>query len=138
MKRGRKSAADLAVAPVVTVIPRPTAPDHLTEDEAAVWERIVTCMAPDYFRGHHLDQLANLCRHVVAARRLSAWVEKILSGEISGEIAEVERLLRMRARETGAANALARSLRLTKQAVVSPKGAAGQTAPDASKLWEFK
>src|SRR5690606_24491931 len=118
MKRGRKAAAELAIAPVVTITPRPAAPDHLTDAEAEVWERIVRSMAPDYFKPHDFDQLANLARHVVTARLVSEWAEKVLSGEREGDVEDVERLLRMRAKETASANALARSLRITKQAMV--------------------
>ena len=135
MKPGRKSAAELAVAPIVTVAPRPVAPDHLTDAEAEVWERTVRSMAADYFRGANLDQLANMCRHVVTARRISEWAEKVLSNERDGEIEDVERLLRMRAKETASANALARSLRLTKQATVSPKGANGKAAYEGPRPW---
>jgi len=136
-KRGRKSAAELAIAaPVIEVVPRPVAPDHLTDDEAEVWEAVVACMAGDYFTAPQLDQLANMCRHIVTARRISAWVEKTLAGDTEGDIADVDQLLRMRERETRAANALARSLRLTKQSQISPKGAHGQQASNRPKPWD--
>ena len=136
-KRGRKSAAELAVSPVVEVVPRPPAPEHLSDDEARVWEDMVCSMRADYFRRSDHDTLANLCRHVVAARHVSAWIGKALADPES-DIELVERLYRMRREETKAANALARSLRLTKQAQQSPKGAGGALAsnPDAKKPWE--
>jgi hypothetical protein len=37
--RGRKSAAQLAIAPqVVEIIPRPVAPGDLTDEQAAEWD----------------------------------------------------------------------------------------------------
>jgi hypothetical protein len=137
MKRGRRSAAELSMAPIVEVISRPAAPDHLTDDEASIWEGFVSGMRADYFRRGDFDTLANLCRHIHAARRVSQWIEMALSDpEIGIEV--VDRLMRMRQRETAQANALARSLRLTKQAQSSPKGAGGATVDGTlRKPWEI-
>jgi hypothetical protein len=138
MKRGRKSAAELSIAPVVAVIPRPAAPDHLTDAEAQVWEAMVGSVEGGYFRATDHDQLANLCRHIVAARLISAWVERILSGEAEGEIDDIDKLLRMRQRETAQANALARSLRLTKQAQMHQRTAArAMLDVTGPKPWEM-
>ena len=45
-KRGRKSAAELAVAPVIDVEPRPVAHDKLTDEEAREWQAVVRPSAP--------------------------------------------------------------------------------------------
>jgi len=134
-KRGRKSAAELAIAPLVQVIPRPVAPDHLTNDEAGVWEAAVSTMAADYFRPSDYDALASLCRHTVSARRISRWIEKAI-GDEGIDLETMDRLHRMRERETRAASAMARTLRLTKQAQISAKGAAGRVSPPGPKPWE--
>lgn len=133
--RGRKSAAELSTVQIVEVIPRPAAPDHLSDAEAAVWESAVSCMRADFFRRSDYDTLANMCRHVVSARDVTKWIERALEREDFG-VEDIDRILKMRERETRAANALARSLRLTKQAQYSARGAAGKTASDASKPWE--
>ncbi|MGR3512739.1 MAG: hypothetical protein ACU0GG_08240 [Paracoccaceae bacterium] len=135
-KRGRKSAAELAIAPVIEVVPRPAAPDHLSDDEARIWEDAVSSMVADYFRRSDFDTLANMCRHVVAARDVTAWINRALADEDT-DISDIDRLLKMRERETRAANALARSLRLTKQAQYSAKGAHGKGAPAGAKPWEM-
>lgn len=134
--RGRKSAAELSTAPIIEVIPRPAAPDHLTDAEAQIWESYVSGVAGDYFRKADFDTLANLCRHTYAVRRISQWLEKALDDPETG-IEDIDRLMRMRQRETAQANALARSLRLTKQASVSPKGAGTATLRGSARhLWE--
>ena len=134
-KRGRKSAAEMAIAPVVQVVPRPAAPDHLTNDEAAVWEDMVSGMEATYFRRADFDTLAGYCRHTVAAREISIWLRRAHEDEET-DVSDVDRLLKMRERETRAANALARSLRLTKQSQYSARGAAGKQASDAPRPWE--
>ncbi len=133
--RGRKSAAELSIAQLVEVVPRPAAPDHLSDTEAEIWESAVSGMKADYFRRSDFDTLANMCRHVVSARDVTEWIGQALESEDMG-IQEIDRLLKMRERETRAANALARSLRLTKQAQYSTRGAAGKLASDGAKPWD--
>ncbi len=134
-KRGRKSAAELAVAPVVTVAPRPVAPVHMTDDEAGVWEAAVATMEATYFRPSDFDTLANLCRHAVSARRISRWIEEAI-GDEDTDLETLDRLHRMRERETRAATAMARTLRLTKQAQIGAKNAASRVSPPGTKPWE--
>ncbi len=42
--RGRKSAAQLAIAPqIVEIVPRPVAPGDLTDEQAVEWDAVVYC-----------------------------------------------------------------------------------------------
>ena len=134
-KRGRKSAAELAVAPVVQIVPRSPAPPTLCDEEAAEWEKYVSTMEASYFRDADHATLENLCRHTVAARRISTWIDKVIDAG-DGDLVELDRLYRMRERETRAATAMARTLRLTKQAQYGPRKAAGQLAGGEGKPWE--
>ena len=134
-KRGRNSAVELATVQIVDVVPRPAAPDHLSDDEAQIWENAVSGMRADCFRRADFDTLANMCCHIVSARDVTEWIRRALEDEDMG-IADIDRLLRMRERETRAANALARSMRLTKQAQYSARGAAGKISPDGQRPWE--
>ena len=135
-KRGRKSAAELAVAQTIEIVPRAPAPDHLNDAEAEVWERHVASMSADYFRRSDHDVLANLCRHTVASRRISEWIENALD-DPDLETDTLDRLHKMRERETRAQLAMARTLRLTKQSQIEPRGAARRTEDgDAKKPWE--
>ena len=70
-KRGRKSAAELAMAPLVVIEPRPVAPSELVDEEATEWEGIVARMPATWFTRDTWPLLVQLCRHIVAARRLA-------------------------------------------------------------------
>ena len=133
-QRGRISEAELAVAPVVHVVPRPKAPDCLTDKEAGVWESYVSSMPGDFWRASDMPQLEALCRHVVAGRRISLWIEDLLD-QGTKELEDVDRLHKMRERETRAATALARTLRLTKQSQLGPEKAHTNAASD-TRPWD--
>ena len=75
-ERGRKSAAELAVAPVVEVEPRPVAPDELTDEEVREWQGVVIRMPGGWFTRETWPLLVQLCRHTVAARRVSQLVSQ--------------------------------------------------------------
>src|SRR5690606_2740956 len=108
----RKSAASLSVI-AGSLDQRPGPPAELTAAEAEVWEQTVAHEAADVFGTAALQQLLeDYGRHVVAAERLSAVIEKHLAraGEPEPEADEEEtlplpaldRLLKMRDRETKA------------------------------------
>ena len=134
-QRGRKSAAELSTKAVIEVVPRPAAPDHITADEARIWERTVGSMMAGYFTAADGDMLAAYCQHTASVRRLAAWIETAL--ERDTDLDELDRLHRMRDRESRAALACARALRLTQQSRIGPKGAHGQVASTCKKPWEW-
>ncbi len=77
-KRGRKSAAELALTdiPVVDVFRRmpPSPPSELTEAQAQVWRDAVSCMPGDWLkRGAH-GILIEYCRHVCRSRLLEVQI----------------------------------------------------------------
>jgi len=63
----RKSVAALAV---VTPLhqQRPEPPDHLCEDAADEWRRVVAARAADWFGQEQLSHLASYCQHLATAR----------------------------------------------------------------------
>ena len=112
-KRGRKSAAELALTdiPVVDVSRRmpPSPPSELTEAQAQVWR--------DVCRSRLLEvQIAHFEQEWIAA---------------TGGLERLDRLLAMAEREGKAAIACARALRLTPQAQMHPK-VAGRRLADLS------
>jgi hypothetical protein len=142
MKRGRKSLADLATIAQATDS-RPGAPYGLGDDAASVWESTVQAMPPSWFRPETWPLLEAFCRHVVTGRKLSAEIER---GDRStkwlrndDDAKRLDLLTRMRDRETKAAVATARSLRLTKSSQMRSE-AAGRAVRDnypGVKPWEF-
>jgi hypothetical protein len=143
MKRGRKSAADLAVI-LPTDDSRPGAPYGLSDDAALLWDRTVQAMPAGWFPEESWPVLEMFCRHVVTARKLSAEIErgqravKWLRNDEDAK--RLNLLCHMRDRETKAAVATARSLRLTKSSQMRAE-AAGRAVRDRYRgelPWEFK
>ena len=137
-KRGKKSAASLAV---VQVLPgqRPEPPAELTEAQASVWRAVVQTKPADWFTDDTFPLLAAYCRHVVAARALSEAVDRFDMSLLADEehIKHYDKLLAMRERETRAVLALARSMRLTQQSRYDAKRAStAATQTQARKPWE--
>lgn len=120
--RGRKSAASLEVAAVgaVEAVQRPDAPYDLTDEQSEEWWAVVNRLPADWFPRETHALLAQYCRHVIAARRVSQLVAAC-EAEADLDLARYDALLRMQEREGRALSSLATRLRITQQATVSPK-----------------
>jgi hypothetical protein len=73
-KRGRKSAAELAVpAALIEALPRPDPPDgeSLTDEETALWWAVINQLPAEHAPPEAHALLAAYCRHIVSARRHS-------------------------------------------------------------------
>lgn len=115
--RGRVSSASLAVVGIdgALSVPRPAAPADLSEEQRAEWAAVVNRMPADWFGAETLPLLAQYCRHVVAARRISHLIGEAETGE-QIDLNEYDRLLKMQEREGRAMSSLATRMRLTQQA----------------------
>ena len=130
-ERGRKSSASLSVISG-GIDRRPDAPSDLSADEVVVWERTVANEAADVFTTAAVQQLLkDYCRHVVAAERLSVVIDEAMSEpkepkeeQQPTSLRDLDRLLKMRDRETKAIADKATKLRLTNQSRYTPDRAA--------------
>lgn len=130
-QRGRESAASMSVAADNTekLAERPKAPYHLTPEQSLVWDETVKGLPADWFRPETLDTLAHYCCHVNEVRRINELIEcleverkKYLSGEEHEfHTRDYLQLVQLRAKETAAANAHARSMRMTLQSTYDRK-----------------
>lgn len=116
---GRKSSAELEIVSSMgenqlSVIKRPSAPEELTVEESVEWERVVGSMPAEWFKPETHAMLAQYCRHVVGSRRMSQRIETEENSPIL-DMKELERLYRMRERESRAASMLATRMRITQQ-----------------------
>lgn len=136
---GRTSAAALSVV-AGSIDGRPKAPSDLTAFQADVWDRTVAGESADQFRTAALQQLLKeYCRHVETADRLTKQVDRATDVGSNMEIDDLDKLLRMRDRETKALADKATKLRLTNQSRYTP-GAAGTAAKKGSterKPWQM-
>lgn len=139
-KRGPRSSADLAVKPVLIETRRPAPPADLGEAEAEVWRDTVGTMPLGWFCRAQYPILAAYCRHAVRARQLAALIAEFQPEWVKeeGGLQRLDKLLAMAERETRAMTACARSMRLTHQAQIQPRGAgrAMASAPDSPRPWE--
>jgi hypothetical protein len=114
--RGRPSLASLMVPDSSEFIQRPDAPYDLTDEQAEEWRAIVGTMDPGHFMRGNYPLLAQLCRHIVNARRLAQLIEQCAK-EKDFDRKEFGILLQLEATESAAIMRLSRSMRLTQQAV---------------------
>lgn len=140
-QRGRKSAASLSVV-AGSIDGRPKAPAELTPGQKVIWDRTVANEASDFFRTAALQQLlADYCRHRETAERLTSIIDREMAKTEDEEkgysLDEMDRLMKMRERETRASADKATKLRLTNQSRYTPQAAAtAQKHASASKLWD--
>jgi hypothetical protein len=147
-QRGRGSAAALTLVGSVESIPRQRAPAELTDEQAAVWNRVTASQPADHFKKDE-DNLVQYCRHVIEARDIAGTI-RMLNNKAS--IAEMSRAegtsplavilsatktldnwLKMQERESRAIAALATKMRITQQATTNHRG----NKIESKKPWDF-
>jgi hypothetical protein len=117
----------------------PGPPDRLSPRAAEIWRSCVGTKPSDWFSDDALPLLESYCRHCASAEylsdRIAAYEE---SGEAINELDDFNKLLAAREREYRAAEAKARSLRLTNQSKWQPATAARKAsgAGQSKRPWE--
>ena len=132
IKRGRKSAASLAVlSPIVDH--RPPAPDDMPETQQELWRQIVNRLPHDWFRKEHLEMLRAYCQHCCIAREMARQIEQFRAEWLVEGVGveHFDRMSRILDREHRIMLALGRSMRITHQAQVD-KAVAGPRARASS------
>ncbi len=132
-KRGRTSAASLAMRPVTPVgqTDRPAPPDELNDEEAEEWLAVVNRLPADWFARETFPLLVQYCRHVVTARRISQLIEALQEQE-KLDMKAYASALRMQARESGVIASLATKMRISQQSTYDKskkKGNGGKAKP---------
>lgn len=137
----RKSAAAVA-AKTPRQDRRPDPPNDLSDTQAQIWRETVASEPADFFRTSALRELLkNYCRHTATVVELDAQIRTLpTKATLHPEFGRVvERLLKMRERETKAAADKATKLRLTNQSRYTPQAAATASRKSgAAQPWEFK
>lgn len=137
----RISREGLAVV-VGTVGQRPDPPNELTPAQAAVWKSTVASETADFFRTDALKELLkDYCRHKISGAHLSAQID-LYDANTAMEpelILALDKLLKMRDRETRSAADKATKLRLTNQARYTPRAASTATKNSSTQVkpWEI-
>ena len=137
-QRGRKSSAGLAVVVDVGRRMPAKAPAELTDAQPQVWRQVVSEMAAGWMASGAEPILVQFCRHVCRARLLEAQIARFeFETTGPGGLERLDKMLGMADRETRAALACARSLRLTPQRQMHARTAARKaTAPAGKRPWD--
>jgi len=100
-------------------------PSELTDAQADVWRDVTSSMRPDWLIRGAYRILIEYCRHVCRARLLEAQIAHFETEwmGVEGGLERFDKMLSMAERESRAALACARSLRLTPQAQMHPLAA---------------
>ena len=143
-QRGRKSTATLAIASPASDLDqarqRPPAPNDLSDPEKVIWRRVVAAMPAGWFQPEHRDTLSAYCRHATRSVQFNEMASAFTPADVGEKIdlEDLDRIARMADRETRAALALARSMRLTHQAQIRAEKAGKEREKEngESKPWE--
>lgn len=116
---GRKSAAALAVVGEVSVVSRVPPPAELTDSQRALWMETVNSKPAEWFGPEHVPLLLEYVRHVATADMLSRQIEAFDAAWLADDdgLKRLKTLTTMRTKEAQVINTLARSMRLTQQAI---------------------
>jgi hypothetical protein len=111
--RGKKSMAELLLNDK-KIVELPDAPYDLSVEAADEWRAIVAAMPPNYFARTHYPVLSQLCRHIVASRRIALLIEAVSKPKTgkSFNTALYNDLLARQSQETTTIVRLARTMRI--------------------------
>lgn len=113
----------------------------MSDAEQAVWAQVVNDQPADAFTPTHIPLLEAYCRHIVRGRVLADEIDQFERAWITDDdgLKRYDRLLKMAERESRAASAMARSMRITRQSTADPKtvGRASARMPRSKKPWEL-
>jgi hypothetical protein len=140
-KSGRQSAEAENVVRIASSTPdRPEPPSHLNNEQSAEWRAVVDACPADWFPRETHGALESYCRHTIAEREIDQMVEdlKELGLSVGEMIGGLDKLYKMRERESRAAVSCATKLRITNQALTNHKASRtpGDGGGGAKKPWE--
>lgn len=140
-KSGRQSVEAKNVVSLGIAGPeRPEPPAHLTEAQSEEWRAVVDACPADWFPRETHGALESYCRHTVAEREIDQMVEDLKGMELGPAeiIGGLDKLYKMRERESRAAVSCATKLRITNQALTNHKTSRtpGDGGGGAKKPWE--
>jgi hypothetical protein len=131
MKPGRRSAAELAVGPIIPGA-RPPPPADLEPVEQATWTAITASLPTDWFTPCNLPMLKELCRHIHYADLLAREITRLrkLEGDAKTEAALRDELRAHSLQSERIAN-LSTKLKLTQRSRYARADAAYSASKDA-------
>jgi hypothetical protein len=116
----------------VEVVRRLAVPPELKNvEQKHEFQRIVSTMPADWFTIGNVPMLVQLCRHIVMARKIDAWIEIDMR---DGPTERMSGLLQAQARESKLISQMMTSLRMTPQSV-APSAVSRHQLQQKPSLW---
>ena len=137
-KRGRPSAAALAISATIEAYARQPLPPELSGEEAEAFLGIVNSHPADWFEPATVPLLVQYTRHVVQARRIAEVLEHVV-GDRETQMSFYAELLKQQRAESHALASLATKLRLTPASRRNDRGNLRPNAvPAGAPPWEWR
>lgn len=115
MSRGRKSEAELAIAPVseLSTIPRP--PKHLTAEQSDIWRVVMASRSAEMVEPEAYPVLVEYCRIIASANQVADQISTFDPAWLADDdgLKRYERLIGLQDKLAGRASSIATKLRLT-------------------------
>lgn len=112
----------------------------MTAAERPIWNRVSGAMPSGWFKREQIDLLRAFCQHAARSDKFNRMASAFEAGDVGEqiELADRDRISKMADRESRAALALARSMRITHQAQIRPETAATKRDSETGqpKPWE--
>ncbi|MBA4035479.1 MAG: hypothetical protein C0480_12880 [Bradyrhizobium sp.] len=120
---------------LIEVMWRPEAPDDLTVEQSEEWHAIVNTMPAGHFMRGNYPLLAQLCRHIVSARRVAHLVEQAANEKVL-DLKGLSALLQLQAAESASITRLSRSMRLTQQSIMRAETTKHHPKEETKRPWD--
>lgn len=116
-QRGRKSAANLALASLTGTGNRLAPPSILTVAQQSEWFALVGAKSADWFGAEHSGLIAQYCRHRIQSDLIAQQLERFDPAWLTDDdgLKRFDQLAAMQERESRTITALLRTMRLTQQ-----------------------
>jgi inhibitor of KinA sporulation pathway (predicted exonuclease) len=108
-------------------------PHDLSDEEVEIWVSVTNTESADHFSPSTAPLLAQYCRHVISARQIAEIKERAHNDM---DLAALDKLLQMQARESAAISMLATKMRVAQQSTTNHRGNKNKPT-QARKLWDW-
>ena len=145
MKRGRKSAQEMATRPVFAFSRKaPEPPPILTDAEAEVWRSLIVSPGGSLITSEAFPLLKELCRQIVNADLIVKEIREFKPEwlPVNGGLERFDDLLRVQDRIADRISSLSSKLRLSPSSRVHKKATGRQVGnqpdPDRPRPWDYQ
>lgn len=140
MSRGRKSQAELSVAPVTELSQIPRPPKHLTPPQSDIWRMVMASRSSDMVEPEAYPVLVEYCRITVTANQIAGQLAEFDMEWLADDdgLKRYERLVALQDKIAGRISSVAVKLRLTPSTRFDSGTAARVGQKSTRKPWQLE